>query len=181
MAIQFPTGQFPELYTSRLHLRTLTTNDDEAIFALRSNEEVNRFIGREAAETLADAAQFIQDRLLDASTNQGVYWAIELKSTHKLIGTICYWNLNNDDNSAEIGYELLPDMQGKGLMHEAITAVIDWGFMHMNLNMITAFPLGEHDKSVSLLEKNKFTYNEVNNGHLVYKLSRQTWQDGLSA
>ncbi|MDN5287801.1 MAG: family acetyltransferase [Mucilaginibacter sp.] len=174
--MQSAAEQFPELQTQRLQLRSLTIADSEAIFALRSNEEVNRFIGRKAAQTIADAAQFIQDRLLDSSKKQGVYWAIELKSTGKLIGTICYWNINEDENSAEIGYELLPDMQGQGLMQEAITAVIAWGFIHMNLDVITAFPLGEHDKSVSLLEKNKFTYNEVNNGHLVYKLSRQTWQ-----
>lgn len=172
---------FSVLQTQRLQLRSLTIADSEAIFALRSNEEVNRFVGRKAAKTIADAAQFIQDRLLDAGTNQNVYWAIELKSTGKLIGTICYWNLNKDENSAEIGYELLPHMQGQGIMQEAITAVIAWGFIHMNLDVITAFPLGEHDRSVKLLEKNKFTYNEIRNGHLFYKLARQTWQTGQQA
>lgn len=176
MAIQFPTGQFPELYTSRLHLRTLTTNDDEAIFALRSNEEINRFIGRKAAQSLTDATQFIHDRLLDIAANRGLYWAIELKSTHQLIGTICYWNLNNDDNSTEIGYELIPDMQGRGLMQEAITAVTTWGFTILNLDVITAFTSEGNHKSVKLLEKNKFIYNEIADGLLGYKLNKQTWQ-----
>jgi ribosomal-protein-alanine N-acetyltransferase len=61
--MQFLYAQFPELQTPRLFLRALTTSDDHAIFALRSNDEVNRFVGRTAAQTLADAARFIQDRI----------------------------------------------------------------------------------------------------------------------
>jgi ribosomal-protein-alanine N-acetyltransferase len=176
MPIQFSYMQFPELQTPRLFLRALTTGDDHAIFALRSNDEVNRFIGRTAAQTLADAARFIQDRIKDMATSACFYWAIELKSTGRLIGTICYWNLNYDEESAEIGYELMPDMQGKGIMQEAITAVIAWGFNEMKLETIMAFPISGHERSVRLLEKNLFTYNEISNGYLVYKLNRQTWQ-----
>ena len=176
MSIQFPTAQFPEQQTKRFLLRSLTNGDDDAIFALRSNEEVNRFVGRTAAQTVADATRFIEDRIRDITTGQGIYWAIELKSTGKLIGTICYWNLNYTDNSAEIGYELLPDMQGKGLMLETITEVIAWGFNQLNLETISAFPLGGNDRSVNLLEKNKFSYYEITDGYLVYKLSRHTWQ-----
>jgi ribosomal-protein-alanine N-acetyltransferase len=93
-----------------------------------------------------------------------------------LIGTICYWNLNYNEESAEIGYELMPDMQGKGIMQEAITAVIAWGFNEMKLETITAFPIGENERSVRLLEKNRFSYNETTNGDLAYKLNRQTWR-----
>lgn len=178
MPIQFPHVQFPELQTPRLFLRALTTSDDHTIFALRSNDEVNRFIGRTAAQTLADAARFIQERIKDIAASECLYWAIELKSTGRLIGTICYWNLNYNEESAEIGYELMPDMQGKGIMQEAITTVIAWGFNEMKLETITAFPLREHDKSVRLLEKNRFSSNGITNGHLVYKLNRQTWRTG---
>lgn len=176
MPIRFPYTQFPELQTPRLFLRALTTSDDHAIFALRSNDEVNRFIGRTAALTLVDAARFIEDRIKDIAASESLYWAIELKSTGRLIGTICYWNLNYDEESAEIGYELMPDMQGKGIMQEAIAAVIAWGFNEMKLEIITAFTIGEHERSVKLLEKNRFSNNEVTNGHLVYKLNRQTWR-----
>lgn len=175
MPMQFPHAQFRELQTPRLFLRALTTGDDDAIFALRSNDEVNRFIGRTAAQTLADATGFIQARIKDMVASECVYWAIELKSTGRLIGTICYWNLNYNEESAEIGYELMPDMQGKGIMQEAIKAVIAWGFNEMKLETIMALPLVEHERSVKLLEKNGFSYDEITNGHLVYKLNRQTW------
>ena len=172
--MQFP-AHFPELQTQRLLLRALTVADRDAIFALRSNEEVNRFVGRDAAQTPADAARFISDRIQDIIENKGVYWAIESRTTGKLIGTICYWNLNDNDNSAEIGYELLPDMQGQGIMQEAIVPVIACGFNDMRLEVITAFPLEIHGQSVKLLEKNNFRYDEIIDGHLFYKLSRQIW------
>ena len=173
--MQFPK-HFPELQTSRLLLRALSVADKDAIFALRSNEEVNRFIGRNAAQTPADAVRFIKDRMQDVIENKGVYWAIESRATGKLIGTICYWNLNDKDNSAEIGYELFPDMQGQGIMQEAIAPVIAWGFNDMRLEVITAFPLEIHGRSVKLLEKNNFRYDEIIDGHLFYKLNRQVWE-----
>jgi len=173
--MQFPE-HFPELRTSRLLLRALSVADKDAIFALRSNEEVNRFVGRKAAQTPADAVRFIKDRIQDVIENKAVYWAIESKTTRKLIGTICYWNLNNDDNSVEIGYELFPEMQGQGIMQEAIARVIAWGFNDMRLEMITAFTLEVHKQSVKLLERNNFKYGEIIEGLLFYKLSRQTWK-----
>jgi RimJ/RimL family protein N-acetyltransferase len=54
--------------------------------------------------------------------------------------------------------------------------VIAWGFNDMRLEVITAFPLEVHGRSVKLLEKNDFSYDEIIDGHLFYKLSRQIWQ-----
>ena len=106
---------------------------------LRSDEQVNKFLDRPKSVNINDAKNFIE-KILDAvKSNQSIYWAITLKDEDTLIGTICMWNISFENNMAEIGYELHPDFQGKGLMQEAISTVTDYGFNKMNLKVITAF------------------------------------------
>jgi ribosomal-protein-alanine N-acetyltransferase len=147
---------FPNLVTERLNLRQLRIKDANEIFALRSSDEVNRFLDRPKATTVDEANRFI-DKINDAvNKNESVYWGIALKHETRLIGTICYWNISKENDRAEIGYELHPGLQGKGIMQEAIVKVIDFGFEHMKLKIITAIPSEDNYKSRKLLEKNNF-------------------------
>ena len=104
---------------------------------------------------------FIQTINKNIQSNNSIYWAITLNGTDKLIGTICLFDFSDDNLKAEIGYELLPDFQGKGIMQEAITEVIDFGFEQMNLKTITAVPSGDNLQSRKLLEKNNFKIDPV--------------------
>ena len=51
---------FPVLVTDRLVLRQLRESDDTAIFSIRSDEEVNRFIDRPRPVNIGDAIEFIK-------------------------------------------------------------------------------------------------------------------------
>jgi [ribosomal protein S5]-alanine N-acetyltransferase len=147
---------FPNLVTERLILRQLEIEDADEIFALRSSDDVNRFLDRPKAITIDEAKQFIYKINNGINKNEGLYWAITLKNEHKLIGTICYWNISKENDRAEVGYELHPYYQGKGIMQEAILKIIDFGFEQMKLKTITAVPSGDNYKSRKLLEKNNF-------------------------
>jgi ribosomal-protein-alanine N-acetyltransferase len=119
---------FPELQSIRLKLRSLEDKDLTALYALRSNEKVNRYLDRPPARSVEDAQAFISKIRDGIAGNQSFYWAITLKDQPGLIGTICIWNLSVDRKTAELGYELHPDYQGKGYMQEAITLVIRFAF-----------------------------------------------------
>jgi RimJ/RimL family protein N-acetyltransferase len=147
---------FPKLVTERLILRQLEAEDANEIFALRSSDEVNRFLDRPKAITIEEAKQFIYKINDGINKNEWVYWAITLKNETKLIGTICYWNISKENDRAEVGYELHPRYQGKGIMQEALLKVIDFGFEQMRLKTITAVPSDDNIKSRKLLEKNNF-------------------------
>ncbi len=168
----FPTLQFPVLQTERLWLTELVPADADALLAIRSNEEVNRFIGRSSAQTIEVIEQFITARLHDFRQGKGLYWTIKLKGSGALIGTICYWNLDHIANTIEIGYELLPLHKGKGFMKEAINAVITYGFNEMQLDAVTARTVVENKRSVNLLEQYLFVYTETMDGELIYKLDK---------
>ncbi len=163
---------FPVLKTERLTLRQLVGSDDNEIFALRSNENINKYLDRKPSKSIDDARAFIQTINKNIQRNDSIYWAITLNGTNKLVGTICLFGFSDDNLKAEIGYELLPDFQGKGIMQEAISKVIDFGIQHIGLNSIAAYTHSENQSSTRLLEKFNFKKNSVDGNNLmIFKLT----------
>ncbi len=163
---------FPVLKTKRLTLRQLVSSDANEIFALRSNDKVNKYLGRKPSKSIDDAKTFIQTISENIQRNDSIYWAITLNGTDKLVGTICFFEFSDDHSKAEIGYELLPDFQGKGIMQEAILKVIDFGMQHIGLNSIEAHTHSENQNSTRLLEKFNFKKLSVNDNNLmIFKLT----------
>jgi [ribosomal protein S5]-alanine N-acetyltransferase len=162
---------FPDLSTPRLVLRELSINDAEEIFLLRSDEKVNEFVDRQRATSLDDALQHI-NRIISAQNNgEGLMWAVCLKDDPKLIGIIVYWNIVKEKDQAEVGYELLPAHHGKGIMQEALSKVIEYGFETLGLKTIVADPKAGNQRSVNLLEKCGFVKTSTtDDGYLVYEL-----------
>jgi len=85
-----------------------------------------------------------------------MYWAITLKGKTRLIGTICLWNFTEENSVAEVGYDLNPEFQKKGIMSEALKAVVSYGFQKLEFSRIEAFTQIENESSKLLLIKNKF-------------------------
>jgi [ribosomal protein S5]-alanine N-acetyltransferase len=147
---------FPRLATERLLLRQLTPGDAEEIFLLRSDETVNKYLDRTKATTLNDAQQFIGLVNSGIYNQQSFFWAICLHGSEKLIGTICLWNFSAEKDKAEIGYELLPSYHGKGIMQEALSMVVEFGFQILELTTIDAWTVQQNHPSITLLERNRF-------------------------
>jgi [ribosomal protein S5]-alanine N-acetyltransferase len=167
--MNFPS--FTNLATERLFLRELQLTDANEIFLLRSNKEVNELIDRVTATSIGEAHQFIKMIISNQLNNESVMWVITLKDEPKLIGTIVYWNMVKEKDQAEIGYEMLPQYHGKGIMHEALLKVIDFGFKTLGLKTIVADPKSNNQPSIKLLEKCGFVkIDETKDGYLIYQL-----------
>ena len=79
------------------------------------------------------------------------------KSTGEIIGNCGYHNWQTEHHRAEIGYDLAKeDYKRKGLMTEAMKAVIDYGFKTMNLIRIEACVSPVNEASLKLLQKFNF-------------------------
>jgi len=144
--------QFPTLTTKRLVLRELKLSDADNLFMLRSDKRVNIYLDRPETTTITQAVKFINNIIKAES----FYWAIASKEDDKLIGTICYWNIDKENATAEIGYELHPMLQGQGIMHEALQVIIAFGFEKLKLQSIEAHVHAENNSSLKVLEKNNF-------------------------
>jgi ribosomal-protein-alanine N-acetyltransferase len=163
--------KFTNLTTDRLFLRDLQPDDAEEIFRLRSDERVNQFVDRARATTIDDAHNFIQMIQARAANNEAVIWALTLIGEAKLIGTVLYWHIEWENCKAEIGYEMLPEYQARGLMTEALKKVIEFGFEELKFREITAEPNERNVKSIRLLEKLGFDLTGTDGDYLIYSLS----------
>jgi len=150
------SATFPILTTERLTLRQLSIDDQQDIFALRSDPEINKFLDRQPCKTTEDAINFINkinDNIVKGNT---FYWAVTLTDTKTLVGTICLFDFSSEKNSCEIGYELMTQFQGQGIMNEATKKVIDYAFQTMQFQKIVAFTHNDNQNSTKLLEKFDF-------------------------
>ena len=131
---------FQCISTERLFLRQVEEKDVEEIFFLRSNPKVLKYLDWAPASSQKDAIEFIEKINDLEKNNEAVTWAITLKNDPKLIGTICYWNIQKEHYRAELGYVLHPDFQGKGVMQEATKEVVKFGFQIMKLQTFASVP-----------------------------------------
>ena len=154
--ITFNFIPFPYLSTERLVLRPLDLLDESEIFTLRSDAGVNEFLDRKKADSMEDARLFIMSITKAVNEQKSILWGISYKDKPALTGTICLWNIVEEERTAEIGYELLPSCQGKGIITEALPVVIEYGFEKMQLNTITAELHAGNTRSIKVLERNNF-------------------------
>ena len=147
---------FPNLETERLFLRRVDSNDLKEIFALRSNPETMKYIPRPLVKTDEDALEHIAMIDTKIETNEGINWAITLKDNPKLIGVIGHYRIKPENYRAELGYMLLPEYHGQGIVSEAVKEAVKYGFQVMKLNSLEAIIDPDNHASAKVLEKNGF-------------------------
>lgn len=147
---------FPNLETERLLLRRVDVKDVNEIIALRSNPETMKYIPRPLVKTTEDALEHIAMMDTKIENNEGINWAITQKGNPKLIGVIGHYRIKPEHYRAEIGYMLLPEFSGKGIISEAVKEVVKYGFKGMQLHSIEAVIDPENNASAKVLEKNGF-------------------------
>jgi ribosomal-protein-alanine N-acetyltransferase len=171
---------FPILVSERLTLRQLTIKDEREIFTLRSDSEINKYLDREMSKTIEDAINFIRKINDNIKQNNSVYWVITLAKAKTFAGTIGLFNFSNEENSCEIGYELLTQFQGQGIMKEAAEKVIDYAFHTLQFQKITAYTHNDNQKSNRLLTRLNFRKSieadKENPDFTVFSLARSNGQ-----
>ncbi len=130
------------------------TNDDvNEIFELRSNPETMKYIPRPLVKTMKMLWHILQQLIPILITNIGINWAITLKDNSKLLGIIGYYRMQPENYRAEIGYMLLPEFHGKGIIPEAVNKLITYGFEDLKLHSIEAVIDPENLASEKVLQK----------------------------
>jgi RimJ/RimL family protein N-acetyltransferase len=158
MTIDAAFTHFPSLTSRRLYLRQVVTADAEALFAIKSDAEVTRHYGQEPHQSLEDTLGWIHRLQADYQQRQALFWCLTLKGEEKMIGECVFWNFDRGFHCAEIGYELHPAYWQQGIMAEALSAVLTYGFNELGLHRIEANPLAENEHSRNLLLKLGFKY-----------------------
>lgn len=147
---------FPVIETKNLILRRMGLNDIQDIFQMRKDPRMHEYTDTKMDKTPEDTKAYIEKMNKGVDENKWIIWAIEHKQSKKVIGSISIWNINLEQRSGELGYGIIPDYQGKGLMKEALLSGVDYGFNVMNLLALDAYTEENNTKSCKLLENCKF-------------------------
>lgn len=185
----FDFSTFPTLNTQRLHLRQIVPGDAHAIFKLRSDYEVTKYnIG--PAYTRLSQAQRLVKSVSDAYNNhRELRWAIALRTDLTLIGMVGFNYWDRIDNRGSIGFDLRRDYWRRGIMREAVTAVLDFAFTRMALNRIEADTSSHNAASVGLLQnlgfqqegiqREQYLENGTYHDLRLFALLKREWQKNL--
>lgn len=147
------------LSTARCLLRPLDQRDVQGIYNIRSDQRMAQFVDRILCTTHQEAAEFIAKIIEGTSTGEWHYWAVLSKEPDETFqGTVCLWNFSQRGLEAEIGYELLPQFQGRGLMVEVVQAVVQFGFDVLRLQHINGVAHADHHKSLQVLKSAGFHF-----------------------
>lgn len=94
-----------------------------------------------------------------------------------MIGTLGFSDFDHFSR-AELGYELSLEYQNKGIMSEALRAIIPFGFNELDMHRIQASVFLENQASIKLLEKFGFRREGLLRQYTYIK-HRDAWEDCL--
>ena len=159
---------FQNLESQCLLLRQINVDDVNEVFQLRSNLQTMQYIPRPLTTTTEEALyhiKMIQDKI---ETNEGINWAVTLKGDNKLIGIVGHYRIKWEHFRSEIGYMILPEYNGKGIVTEVVGLFLDYGFNTMNMHSIEAVIDPRNTASRRVLEKNGFVKEAYFKEHEFY-------------
>lgn len=151
---------FPKLITDRLVLREMKTSDKWAIFEYRADPDNFPYIDMPVYESVEEVSQYLVNMKDGVTNNKWIAWAICIKETDEIIGTISLWNFDLKSEKGEAGFGLFPGFRHNGYMEESLQAVMEYGFRALSMKTIEAY-IGEHNTPAIQVVK-KLDYEEIN-------------------
>jgi len=145
---------FPEIKTKRLILRKPTMRDAKWFFDHFSSQELVWGGGEPGPKDMAAAREELREYMIDLyRERKGFRWIITLKGDGRPIGSLGYYKwAPHAEYQAEMGYDLTKEHWGKGIMSEAMNAVIDFGFEKMGLNRIEVYIMPRNKRSIKMIK-----------------------------
>ena len=154
--------QFETIHTPRLLLRKITPEVYRFVFTHYTEEELQRFFGFHTEEDRLKEHERFEKGVSTFNKSFAMFQLLD-NISGKVIGSCGYHTWYLEHRRAEVGYALTNDeFKQKGLMKEALGAVLQYGFNVMNLHRVEAFVAPENEPSLKLVRHFAFTQE----GHL---------------
>jgi len=153
--------RFPELRTGRLVLRETADRDVDAIFAMESDPIAMRYWSRPPMQSIDEARASVERAKGFFPERVGLRWSICRANDEVVMGHVGVFGFVEPSDRAEIGYGLARPHWGHGVMHEALTAVVDYAFGPLALRRLEADTHPGNERSIRALERLGFTREGV--------------------
>lgn len=128
-----------KIETERLILRRFKVSDAPHMFNNWANDsEVTKYLTWQPHENVQFTEKLLADWIENYNNDKSYNWCIELKETSQPIGSIAAVMVLEKINIVEIGYCMGKEYWSKGIMSEALNAIIDFFFKSVNVNRVQA-------------------------------------------
>ncbi|MDT8285485.1 MAG: GNAT family N-acetyltransferase [Elusimicrobiales bacterium] len=151
-------GNPPGMETPRLLLRRFTTEDAQDVFDYASDPEVARTVTWDPHRSIDASRGFIDYTLRSYAERRTIELAVVLKETGRVIGSCGFVKWSPGNGRAEIGYALSRKYWGRGLMTEAVAALMDYAFGSMKVHRLEASCIHDNAGSEKVMIKNGMKY-----------------------
>mgnify|MGYP001545050638 FL=1 len=166
------TAEFPIIRTQRLLLRQFADNDLENVFKGLSHPDVIKYYGVsfQRLESTKEQMTFFADL---EKNETGIWWAVCSLDNQTFYGAGGLNSLNKEHKKAEIGFWLISDFWGDGIMKEAMPLICSYGFDNLELHRIEGFVESENKNCKNAMAKLDFQHEgtmkecEIKNGKFI--------------
>jgi ribosomal-protein-alanine N-acetyltransferase len=155
----------PRLQTNRLDFRPFDTRDVDLLYQFNSSPEALAYVPRAPYTEITQAEQKLAESLDGFRNRTAIWWTFLLTGTGERIGYGGLFGINNEHNSAEIGYGLLPPYWGQGYAGESVARIVSFGFDTLALHRIYGLVVPGNTASEKILENLDFTREGVLKDH----------------
>jgi ribosomal-protein-alanine N-acetyltransferase len=163
---------FPEIKTNRLLLRQFIETDLENVFKGLSHPDIIKYYGvsyRTLEETKAQMEFFAGLE----KNETGIWWAVCSPGNKIFYGAGGLNNVSKEHQKAEIGFWLLTDFWGQGIMTSAMPLICNYGFVNLGLHRIEGLVESDNINCKKAMAKLDFQYEgtmrdcEIKNGKFI--------------
>lgn len=160
-----------KIETERLVLRRFTLDDvQDAYEGWYSDPEVAMCMQWEVHTDIEQTKKFITEYFIESYENLNSYrWAIALNENNKCVGSVGLFVAVDYHSVADVAYALSKEYWNKGIISEALTAVIHYGLLEVGINRIEAFHAVSNPASGKVMQKAGMKYE----GHARQKYKSQ--------
>lgn len=151
---------FPVLTTERLVLRRFQPDDIESVYKGLSHPEVIRHYGVSYDSLEATQEQMNWFAAIEKEET-GIWWAVCNKQDQTFLGAIGFNNRSKEHRKIEIGYWLLLEHWGSGIITEAGRAACDYASQEMSVHRIEAVVETENGNSKKVMAHLGFEFEGV--------------------
>ena len=173
--------------TSRLILRRTVREDAEPMYRnWASDPEVTKYLTWPAHNSVAVSEMVIGSWLQEYEKESYYQWMVVLKELGEPIGSISVVRQNDNVEEAEIGYCIGTRWWHRGIMTEALSAVIEYLFVAVGMNRVAARHDPNNPHSGGVMRKCGMRYEGTNRAcdrnnqgicdAVQYAILRSEWQ-----
>lgn len=146
----------PQLNDEVVSLKELATFDTQALFEMRTDEDMCRKAGLNVFTHISEAYAFILNVNRKIRAQHFYYWGIYVDQS--LVGVISMWSLDFIEKVGELGYFIGSDYVRQGYMSKAVKLVVNYVLLKTDVNKLAAYIEDTNQASINLVEKLGFVY-----------------------